>query len=124
MKNLGDKKYSIRFTDEELEKYSKFAEERRRPLATIIRDAMDTICDNPALLSPSTPKNAHDVIIGFMEMSAKERLDNDLHFRKDVYDNLARLHHKINFLLKKAKVPQKEIQKLNGEDISGEAIFD
>lgn len=124
MINLGDKKYSIRFTEEELQKYQSFANERNRTLATVIRDALDAVCENPALLKPSHPKTDLDTIINALEISARERLTNDMNFRQDVYDNLARVNHKINFLLESMKIPSKTIKRLDNQDISGEAIFD
>ena len=124
MINLGDKKYSIRFTEEELQKYQSFANERNRTLATVIRDALDAVCENPALLKPSHPKTDLDTIINALEISARERLTNEKHFKDGIQDQVLRLDHKINYLLKTMKVSQKKINELNGKDVSGERIFD
>ena len=124
MRNLDDIKYSIRFTEEEREKYEELAKRLKRPLSLIIRDALDSVSENPSLLNPTTPTMDIDVILSMLEKSANERLDNDSKLRKDLYDQLARLNHKVNYLLKKANIPKKELKKFDGEDISGEAIFE
>ena len=124
MINLTEIKYSIRFSEEEDRKYKKLASDLGRPLSIIIRDALDTISENPALLNPTNPKMELDVLINALERAAYDRQNSDMNFQESVYEQFSVINSKVNYLLKKAKVSKKIIKQLNGEDISGVEIFD
>lgn len=122
--NLTDIKYSIRFNKDEEAKYKELAKKLNRPLSIIIRDALDTICENPSLLNPTNPTLDIDILINALEISAKERKASNALIQKDTQEQFSRMDRKINYLLKKAKVSDKVLKKLDGEDTSGEKIFD
>ena len=121
---MGAIKYSIRFDKEEEAKYKELAKKLNRPLSIIIRDALDTICENPSILNQTTQNIDLDMIISALEISAKDRLRTNAKFNKEIQDKFRVLDQKINYLLKEAKIPKKTLKKLEGMDVSGEEIFD
>lgn len=120
---MGEKHYSIYFTEEEHEKYTKLAKEKRSPLSIVIRDALNAVIANPHLLNPTEPKTDLETLIQALEISGEERIKGDKEFKSEIFKRFGVLENKITLLMKKAKIPKKEIAKIEGVDISGEEVF-
>jgi len=121
---MGEKKYSIRFTDEEDERYKDLMKRARSPtLANLIRSALDAACENPSILTPSRDKTDLDVLINALEISANERIKTNTEFQANVLERLYYLENSQELIMKKLKVPKKEQEKIKGETDFESVIF-
>ena len=114
----------MRLTEEERARYKDLEKRYGRPLSSIIREALDTIHTNPDLLNPTTSKTDFDILLQAYELTANERLDREEKSQNELLSEITKLNQKVNFLLKKARISKKEIQKIEGLDMSGESIFE
>lgn len=124
-KPIEDKiKWTIWWTPEE---YKKFVNAQKstgkRTLAALVRSLVDLADKNPDALEITGDQDFNEIISELKESfieSNKERVN----YRKSVEKNFTRLNRKINLLLEKQNIDKTTIQELDGEDTTGEAIFE
>ena len=124
MRSLKDSKYSVRFSAEEHQKFSDKAKEANRPLSTLIRELLESYCNDPSILNPTSPKTDTGVLVAALEDVMIETVNFEQKFHTDTKKEFVIIHAKLNFLLEKNKVSKTEIKKLNQIDVSGESIFE
>ncbi len=122
---MREKKYSIRFTDKESERYKKLMEQVRSPnMSTLIRDLLETAYNNPEIINPVQNKTNLDVIMKVLEISAEESIKSDENFQKEVFSRLNRLEKGLDLMMTKMKIPKKKREKIKEEDDFESNIFD
>ena len=118
------KKYTILFTEEEHKKYTELVNKtHHKTMSALIRDALNAVSLNPSLLDSTRDTNFEELIAELKD-SYGDRNKEDQVFRDDTTRNIERLQKKINLLLKQANVDRTVIKAIDGEDITGEVIFD
>ncbi|MFX0016501.1 MAG: hypothetical protein ACFFB2_15875 [Promethearchaeota archaeon] len=124
-KPIEDKiKWTIWWTPEEYKKFVNVQKATgKRTLAALVRNLVDLADKNPDALEITGDQDFNEIISELKESfieSNKERVN----YRKSVEKNFIRLNRKINLLLEKQNIDKTTIQALDGEDTTGEAIFE
>ena len=118
------KKYTILFTEEEHKKYTELVNKtHHKTMSALIRDALNAVSLNPSLLDSTRDTNFEELIAELKD-SYGDKNKEDQTFRTETTQNIDRLQKKINLLLRQAKVDKTVIKAIDGEDITGEVIFD
>ena len=111
-------------SDEEInKKYTELVNKtHHKTMSALIRDALNAVSLNPSLLDSTRDTNFEELIVELKD-NYGDRNKEDQVFREETTQNIDRLQKKINLLLKKAKVDRTVIKAIDGEDITGEVIF-
>ncbi|MHA2289049.1 MAG: hypothetical protein ACXABG_09700 [Promethearchaeota archaeon] len=117
-------KWTIWWTPEEHEKFTNVQKATgKRTLAALVRSLVDLADKNPDALEVTGDQDFNEIINELKEAYAESNEENKI-YRKSVKENFTRLNRKINLLLEKQNVDKATIQALDGEDTTGEAVFE
>lgn len=116
--------FPVYFTEEEHEEFKNLAKKKHTTLNQLIRDALYSAKDNPNFLNPTAPKPDLETLIQVLEISAEERIKENQKTTTETIIQFSILEKKIDLLMKKAKIPQSIIDKIEQKDRSGEEVFD
>ena len=114
----------MRFGGEAHKKYINIAKKHNRPLSTLIRELLETFCNNPSILNPVTTKTDTETIVKILELMVNESAEKEGEANRNVLTKMTEMDSKIEYLLKKQNIPKKELEKLQGKDMSGGSIFE
>lgn len=121
---MNQVQFPVYFSKEEHKNFMEIAKNKRTSLNQLIRDLLYSYEENPTILNPTEPKTTLEKMIEILEQKSEERVQHNQDFERTVFQNFSILHQKVNSLMKKAKFSKKEIEELEGIDISGEMIFE
>jgi hypothetical protein len=115
--------FPVYFTEKEHEEFKNLAEKKRTTLNQLIRDALYSAKENPNFLNPTAPKTDHETLVKYAEIIGEESIKEYQRFITETMIRFSILENKIDLLIKKAKIPQKVIDKIEQKDKSGEEVF-